>query len=126
MTVPVTAAIINNNGKILIAKRSQRKHLGGYWEFPGGKIEPNETPEVCLKREIAEELKINIHIDSFFTENEYSYDKVRISLKSYLCTFISGEIQLIDHDEVRWVNIEQLNSFNFAPADRPIVDLLTV
>ncbi|MDB5132841.1 MAG: hydrolase [Mucilaginibacter sp.] len=124
MIISVTAAIINRAGKILIARRAKHKHLGGYWEFPGGKIEANETPEICLKRELAEELQIEVKIEKFFMENLYIYPQITVLLKSYLCTFISGEIQLIDHDEVLWVNKDQLGSFNFAPADIPIIQQL--
>lgn len=125
MVIPVTAAIISRANKILIARRSSNKHLAGYWEFPGGKIEEGETPETCLIREILEELEIIITVDSFCMETEHQYEKVTILLKAYFCTFISGEINLIDHDKIEWTQLDKLHEFTFAPADIPIVNRLT-
>ncbi|WP_370362893.1 (deoxy)nucleoside triphosphate pyrophosphohydrolase [Mucilaginibacter flavidus] len=94
----VTAAIIRKEQHILIARRAQGRHLEGFWEFPGGKIEPGETPEACLKREVYEELGIQIMVDSFIMENQHDYPDKRISLQAYYCSFLSGTIRLLDHD----------------------------
>lgn len=119
--VEVAAAIISNKSKILIARRPAHKYLGGYWEFPGGKLEPGETPEVCLHRELSEELEISVIIDRFLTEQVFKYAKFTVCLKVFLCSLDAGEIILNEHEEYRWVNKEQLLSFTLAPADVPIV-----
>lgn len=120
--VSVAAAIITHNSKVLIAKRPMNKFLGGYWEFPGGKIEAGETPEICLRRELAEELAINVKINHYLTEQIFDYGQFVVCLKVFLCTLDGGEIKLNDHDEIKWVDKNQLLSYNLAPADIPLVD----
>ncbi|QXU42140.1 (deoxy)nucleoside triphosphate pyrophosphohydrolase [Pedobacter sp. D749] len=120
--VNVAAAIILNNSKILIAKRTARKFLGGYWEFPGGKIEVGETPEVCLHRELAEELEISVKIDNFLTEQIYDYGQFVVCMKVFLCTMNTGKIVLNDHEEYKWVEKHELLSYDLAPADIPLVE----
>lgn len=120
----VTAAIIKKDNKILIARRAANKHLAGYWEFPGGKIEDNETPEICLKRELNEELGITVNVGNFFMENQHDYGTKIILLQAYLCELISGSIVLRDHDKFEWVVKSDLSNFNFAPADIPFVKAL--
>jgi len=120
--VSVAAAIISNGSKVLIAKRPTNKFLGGYWEFPGGKIEFGETPEACLRRELNEELEISVHINHFLTEQIYDYDDFTVCLKVFLCTLDKGEMTLNDHDEIKWVEKHELLSYNLAPADIPLVD----
>lgn len=123
-TYRVTAAIIKKDNKILIARRAANKHLAGYWEFPGGKIEDNETPEICLKRELNEELGITVNVGNFFMENQHDYGTKIILLQAYLCELISGSIVLRDHDKFEWVVKSDLSNFNFAPADIPFVKAL--
>lgn len=120
----VTAAIITDESKILIARRGPEKHLAGFWEFPGGKIEKDETPEECLKREIKEELGLDIEIKSFFMENVYQYPNKKILLKAYLCKRLSGSIVLKDHDKIEWVDIIEIDNYKFAPADIAFIDKL--
>ena len=120
----VTAAIIIRGSKILIARRAPDKHLAGFWEFPGGKIEKDETPEECLKREIEEELGIIVNVDKFFMENEHDYKEKTIFLKAYFCKLISGKIILKDHDQYEWIKKTELNKYIFAPADIPFVTAL--
>ena len=120
-TYQVTAAIIRKGTKFLIARRAQDKHLGGYWEFPGGKIEEGETPQECLKREIEEELGITIKVGPFFMENEHHYRDKIIQLQAFECELISGEITLNDHDQVEWIALDEFVNFKFAPADIPLI-----
>lgn len=122
--IEVTAGIINKNKKVLIARRAPHKHLGGYWEFPGGKIEKNETPENCLTRELFEELGIKVHVDAFFMQNEHDYGEKQILLKAFFCTYLEGEIQLNDHDCIEWIDIRDFEKYNFAPADIPFIKTL--
>ncbi|MDI6880970.1 MAG: (deoxy)nucleoside triphosphate pyrophosphohydrolase [Desulfitobacteriaceae bacterium] len=117
----VTAAIILNGDKFLIAQRAPGENLAGKWEFPGGKIEPEETPQVCLKREIKEELDVDIEVLDFFGESIYEYDSGEIRLMAFWCKWISGDFSLSVHSRIEWVNRVQLDLYDFAPADIPLV-----
>jgi 8-oxo-dGTP diphosphatase len=120
----VSAAIISKGNKVLIARRSAKKHLAGYWEFPGGKTEDGETDEECLKREIKEELGINIKVEAFFMENIHQYEDQKILLKAFFCEHISGNFKLNDHDQIEWVEKGDFYKYIFAPADMPFVKSL--
>lgn len=113
----VTAAIIMNNGKVLIAQRAENQDLAGKWEFPGGKVESGETPEECLKREINEELGINIKVSDFYGETTYQYDTGAIKLMAYKAQWIDGEYKLSVHSQIKWVKPHELENYDFAPAD---------
>ncbi|WP_115993502.1 8-oxo-dGTP diphosphatase MutT [Cohnella lupini] len=120
--IEVAAAIIENEqGQILIARRRNGKSQAGMWEFPGGKIETDETPEACLIRELREEMGIKIEPYAWFGDNEHDYGTVRIKLIAYLAKYSHGEIRLVDHDEYRWTNREELGEYEWAPADVPFV-----
>jgi 8-oxo-dGTP diphosphatase len=123
-TIRVVAAIIKREEKYLITRRAPSKHLAGFWEFPGGKIEEGETAEECLIREVKEELDIVIRVNSFFMENEHSYPSKSIILFAFLCEMEEGQISLKDHDSFVWADKSQLAGFNFAPADIPFVEKL--
>lgn len=119
----VTAAIIERDGHILIARRRQGSRFGGKWEFPGGKLEKGETPDQCLKRELQEELDIKAEIGDILCSSEYSYtDDFVINLIAYRATIISGVFSLNDHEEIRWVKPRDLVNYDFPEADKPIVD----
>jgi len=120
----VTAAILVKDGKILIARRKAGDRQAGKWEFPGGTIERNETPQACLKRELQEEFGINVSVRRFFGESVYNYDHGSITLLAYRADWQSGRIALKDHADYRWVSSEQLAEYDFAPADIPFVEKL--
>lgn len=119
--IDVVAGIIWKNGKILLARRGKHKHLGGKWEFPGGKIEQGELAETALERELKEELGILTETQDFFHTNIHQYSSVIIKLNAYNSAYISGDIKLIDHDRVEWVNVSELLAYDFAEADLPFV-----
>ena len=122
--VPVTAAIIRKDDKVLIAKR-KRALMGSPWEFPGGKLENNETFRECLKRELREEFDIDVEVGAFLCTQKHVLNcQSGINLHAYEVTHISGEFRLRDHEEIRWVTLEELEEYNFPDADRMIVKFL--
>ncbi|WDW10697.1 (deoxy)nucleoside triphosphate pyrophosphohydrolase [Priestia aryabhattai] len=120
----VTAAIIKDKNRLLIARRHSKDPLGGKWEFPGGKMEPGETPQECLVREIQEELGVEVKIGPFYDDNVYSSQDHDIHLLFYWAEVINGEVIPVVHDDLKWIPIDELASFDFAPADIPIVKRL--
>ncbi|WP_423190411.1 (deoxy)nucleoside triphosphate pyrophosphohydrolase [Alkalibacterium sp. f15] len=121
----VVGAIIRSNGKLLCAQRSQSMTLSELWEFPGGKIEAGETHQEALKREIKEELELDIQVsDQLFEKACYTYDFGRVHLATYLCTLIEGTPSLYEHQAIKWLKSKELMSLKWAPADIPIVEKL--
>jgi 8-oxo-dGTP diphosphatase len=116
----VVAAIIEKDSKILIARRKAHDTLGGKWEFPGGKIEPGETPERCLKRELKEEFGIESEIGALVSSTRFIYYLVPIELLAYRVRYVSGDIKINEHDEIAWVRAQDLESYDLVRADRPI------
>lgn len=122
--IKVTAAILVKDHKIIIAKRGPNDRLAKKWEFPGGKVENNETPEQCLKREIKEEFDIDVSVGKYLGSSIYHYDHISIELLAYRAYWENGQIHLKDHDDFKWVSLEQLAEFDFAPADLVFVEKL--
>jgi 8-oxo-dGTP diphosphatase len=120
----VTAAILLKDNKIIIAKRGPNDRLANKWEFPGGKVETNETPEQCLKREMKEEFDIDVSVGEYLGSSIYNYSHMSIELMAYRAYWENGEIDLKDHDDFKWISIEQLADFDFAPADMVFVERL--
>lgn len=119
--IPVTAAVIEKDGKILIAKR-KKAYMGYLWEFPGGKQKDNETLEECLKREIKEELDIDIEVGPFLCSIKHNLNcQSAIELYAFRAIPLTCEFHLKDHDEVRWVKLDELPAYNFFEPDRMIV-----
>ena len=120
----VTAAILIKDTKILIAKRKANDRQANKWEFPGGTVEKNETPQRCLQREMQEEFGIEVSVGRCLGESTYHYEHGSIKLLAYRTRLVSGNLSLRDHAEFRWVSTEQLSDYDFAPADIPFVEKL--
>lgn len=117
----VAGLMFNEEGKVLIARRAPHKSLPGNWEFPGGKIEDNESPEISLERELLEEFEIQTKTGKCFGVNEHDYGSFKIRLSFYQSIFVSGKWKLSDHDKIEWVDIDSLNKYEMAEADVPII-----
>lgn len=117
----VTCAIIEHANKILICQRSASMKLPLKWEFPGGKIESGESKEECLRREIKEELHIDINMHSALSMVEHHYADFSLQLYPFVCSLKSGEVKALEHAQAIWVDAAQLRNYDWAEADLPIV-----
>lgn len=124
MSLQVAAAVIQDGDKIMIARRSPDKHLGGLWEFPGGKIEEGEKPEETLVRELQEEFGALTEIGDYIMTVNHTYPTVTIDLHTFFAKIVGGEFRLIDHDQVAYVKVDELQNYQLAPADIPIMQKL--
>ena len=122
--IKVVCGIISKDNRILLCRRSSNKSLSGFWEFPGGKNEIGESEIETLVRELDEELGIKVSIETHFTNNNHSYTNFEIELIAYKCEYLSGKINLIDHDNFVWTKIDELLNYKLAPADIPIAEKL--
>ncbi len=116
----IGVGIIWHNNKVLITKRKKNALLGGLWEFPGGKVMKNESIQNCIKREISEELSINVKVSSFITEVNHRYSHFSINLHAYHCFYKNGDIVCNAADDWKWISISQLNQFPFPKANHYI------
>jgi 8-oxo-dGTP diphosphatase len=119
--IEVSAALIFRDGKLLITQRHAKSHLGGLWEFPGGKREAGETFEKCVVREICEELGVEISVVKLFDEITHDYPEKSVHLKFFVCRLLSGEPQPLDCAAVKWVGKNQLSDFEFPAADAQLI-----
>lgn len=117
----VCALIYNDEGKVLCCKRGHGKALEGYWEFPGGKVESNETHKETIIREIKEELKIEIGNLIYVDKSYYEYcdldNPFSITLYGFKCNIIKGRLELTEHTEIKWATLEEMKKMKFAAAD---------
>ena len=120
----VVAAIIIKDDKYFIAQRNRNKHMGLSWEFPGGKVEEGESFEIALKREIEEELNIEINIKNKLGEENYQDDKINVKLHYFICSHFNGEIILSEHEDSAWITKNEFKNYNFAEGDSDIIKLL--
>lgn len=119
--VKVVAAIIIHENKIFATQRGYGEFKDG-WEFPGGKIEPGETPQEALVREIKEELDIEIEVKDFLETVEYDYPTFHLSMDCFFCAIRSGDLVLKEHEAAKWLTVETLDSVDWLPADKGLVE----
>lgn len=119
--IPVVAAVLIRGETILAAKRSSTMSLPGMWEFPGGKIELDESPEEALLRELKEELQCSAEIGEHIQTTEHEYEFGTVVLTTYYCFLKGVEPRLTEHSEIRWVHVTDLDTLDWAPADIPAV-----
>lgn len=121
--IKVVAALIEKDNKILIAKRSTGDlDVFGMWEFPGGKVEPDEDEKHAIEREIFEEFELKIKAREFITHNICEYPTKTVDLRLYRCEYLEGEFQLHDHSEMVWIDKKELLDYQLAPADIPLAE----
>ena len=118
--IDVCAAVLIKDGQILLAQRNCDDH-NGKWEFPGGKLEANESPEQCLERELNEELSIVTKVGAFVGQSSFDYGNKHICLRAYQVKYLSGEFQCRVHTQIAWVDPADLLTYDLAEADIPLV-----
>ena len=121
--IEVVAAIFRKENTIFATEKGYGE-FKGYWEFPGGKVEPGESLEEALRREIREELQVEIHIEEQFTELDSDYPHFHLTMHCYFCSVLSGEITLVEATDARWLKKEELNTVNWLPADISLIEEL--
>lgn len=122
-TIKVAAAVIKKNDKIFATQRGYGEFKDG-WEFPGGKVEPGETAKQALIREIKEELDADICVGRLIDTVEYDYPAFHLSMDCFLCSLLSNEMILKEHEAARWLSKEELDSLEWLPADESLIDSL--
>ena len=121
--IEVVAAILRKDNTIFATEKGYGE-FKGYWEFPGWKVEPGESLEEALRREIWEELQVEIQIEEKFTELDYDYPKFHLTMHCYFCSVLSGEITLVEATDARWLKKEELNTVKWLPADISLIEEL--
>ena len=122
-TVKVVAAIIRDGDKVFATQRGYGDYKDG-WEFPGGKVEPGESPEQALEREIKEELDTDIAVGDCLTTIEYDYPGFHLSMQCYWCRIVDGMPVLKEHEAARWLDADHIDSVDWLPADLTVIDLI--
>lgn len=123
-TIEVVAAIIHKNGRILAAQRGYGDYKDG-WEFPGGKVQPGESAEAAIVREIREELRVTIKPEKLVTTVEYDYPTFHLTMHCFISSIVEGEIELVEHEAMRWLTPNALDEVDWLPADVEVVQELT-
>lgn len=123
-TIDVTAGLVFRDGKLLITQRKPDSHLGGLWEFPGGKIEPGETFEAALVRELDEELGIEVEVGELIEDITHDYPEKSVHLKFFRCRWLKNEPHPHDVHALAWINRDELRNYEFPAADARLLDML--
>ena len=121
--IHVTCAIIERDGLVLAAQRSATMSMPLKWEFPGGKIHEGETPEECLRRELVEELGIQVAVGKSLPASTHHYPAFTVTLYPYVCTITAGEIVIHEHETIVWLPLDELHSLDWAEADLPVIEV---
>lgn len=124
MPLLVTAAVIFDGDKVLITRRPDGKRHPGFWEFPGGKVDPGESPEQALCREMLEELDVEVRVSGIYEVVFYRYEWGPVLILAYQCELLSDTLRDLGVAEHRWVLPREMVNFNILPADQPIIDRL--
>ena len=119
--IDVVAAVIKKDNKYFIAQRNRNKHFAYHWEFPGGKVNDDESFENALEREINEELSINIKINKKITSEKYKDEKINVVIYFFLCESLNKNIILYEHEDMKWVYKQDLLNYKLAPGDSKII-----
>ena len=122
--IDVVAAVLKHNNKYFIAQRNRNKHFAYHWEFPGGKVDNHETFERALKREIKEELLINIRILYHLASEKHKDDKIDVEVQYFLCESSNDKIILSEHEDMKWVQKNHILKYKLAPGDAKIIKYL--
>ena len=122
--IDVVAAVIKKNNLYFIAQRNRNKHFAYYWEFPGGKVDKQETFENALKREIKEELSINIKVFNHIASEKHKDEKIDVNVHYFLCESLNDNIILFEHEDMKWLKKNELKKFKMAPGDSKIIKYL--
>ncbi|MHC8509872.1 MAG: 8-oxo-dGTP diphosphatase MutT [Rhodospirillales bacterium] len=119
-------ALIDADGRVLIARRAPGKHMGGLWEFPGGKLEPGETPEAALIRELHEELGVDVTAGCLapLAFASHRYEDFHLLMPLYICRVWGGQVEAREGQELTWTRANRLNTYDMPPADAPLVAIL--
>ncbi len=119
-TIKVVAAIIIEDGKVFATQRGYGDYKG-WWEFPGGKVEPGEDPKEAIAREIREEMDTEIEVGELFDTVEYDYPEFHLSMDCFLCSVISGKLTLLEHEDAKWLLAEEIFDVEWLPADLGLI-----
>lgn len=122
--IEVTCAVIIYKSKVLVTLRSESMPHPYKWEFPGGKVKVGESPEKCIKREINEELGVKIRVEQLLPSVKHTYSDSQIKLMPFICTIAEGSINLSEHDDYKWIEIDHLRELDWLEADLKILDTL--
>ena len=121
--IEVVAGIIKDSNKIFATQRGYGEFKDG-WEFPGGKMEPGETPQQALSRELKEELAIDVSVGEFLCTVDYDYPTFHLTMHCFYCSVVGGELTLLEHEAAKWLTMSELHSVNWLPADVDVVTAL--
>lgn len=121
--IEVVAGIIKDGDKIFATQRGYGEFKDG-WEFPGGKMEPGETPQEALARELKEELAVDVNVGEFLCTVDYDYPTFHLTMHCFYCSVIGGELTLLEHEASKWLKMTELHSVNWLPADVEVVAAL--
>ena len=120
----IAVGVVRRSDRILITQRAESGLLGGLWEFPGGKVRKNESPEIACKREIAEETNLDVSVDEYLTHVDHAYSHFKIGVDVYTCTYVAGDVELNGPVDHRWILVDEIDRYPFPGANHKFIPLL--